>query len=228
VIFSQLISYQSIIVDNQRLNLSAARNLSHMVTHNKGSQKRLMIALTLFFASVLASLFITLAAQKGDDYWVLATHLPAGAVVESSDLTLRSALLTFGANNYLQSRDNPLGMVTSRSLRAGELLSKYDLKEIISSAPSAQLAISMQSSDIPTSISVGDSVSIYQLFDSQNNEPLQSPKKILVNSFVVSIDREGFKFGGEAVVTLAIATDQVEVLLASKSRGRLVMVASYD
>jgi hypothetical protein len=86
----------------------------------------------------------------------------------------------------------------------------------------------MQTSDIPTSISVGDSVSIYQLFDSQNNEPPQSPKKILVNSFVVSIDREGFKFGGEAVVTLAIATDQVEVLLASKSRGRLVMVASYD
>ena len=158
----------------------------------------------------------------------MATPLPAGAVVERNDLTLGSALLTFGASNYLQSRDNPLGMVTSRSLRAGELLSKYDLKEIASSATSAQLAISMLSSDIPTSISVGDSVSIYQIFDSQNNEPLQNPKRVLVNSFVVSIDREGFKFGGEAVVTLAIASDQIEILLASKSRGRLVMVASYD
>lgn len=199
-----------------------------MAAHNKNSQKRLLIALTLFFASVFASLFITLAANKGEEYWVLTHPLPSGAVIERSDLAIGSALLAFGKNNYLQTSSNPLGMVTSRSLRPGELISKYDLGEINSPITTAQVAISMQSSDIPTSILEGHSVSIYQIFDSQEGEPLQNPKRILLRAFVASIDREGFKFGGEASVTLAIASNQIEALLAAKSSGRLVMVTSYD
>lgn len=199
-----------------------------MAAHNKNSQKRLLIALTLFFASVFASLIITLAGNKSDDYWVLTHPLPSGAVIERSDLAIGSALITFGASNYLRANSNPIGMVTSRSLRPGELVSKYDLEEINSQNTTAQVAISMQSSDIPTDISEGNSVSIYQIFDSQNGEPLQSPKRILMRAFVASIDREGFKFGGEASVTLAIASNQIEALLAAKSSGRLVMVTSYD
>lgn len=224
----QVISYQSITVDNPSIGISQSRNLCDMATNNKGSQKRLMIAFSLFFASVFASLFFAFMAEKGEDYWSVARPLPMGAVIESGDLTLGKALISFGTDNYLQSSENPVGMLTSRSLHTGELLSKFDLREINSAAPTAQLALSMQASDIPTGITAGDTVSIYQIFESQNNEPLQSPKRILSTSFVVSIDREGFKFGGGAAVTLAIASNQIETLLASKSSGRLVMVASYD
>ena len=199
-----------------------------MATNSKNSQKRLLIALTLFFASIFASLFITLAANKNEDYWVLTHPLPSGAVIERSDLAIGSALLTFGNGNYLLASSNALGMVTARSLRSGELLSRYDLREINSQTTTSQVAISMQSSDIPTSISEGNVVSIYQIFDSRNGEPLQSPKRILVKAFVTAIDREGFKFGGEAAVTLAVASNQIETLLAAKSSGRLVMVTSYD
>ena len=149
-------------------------------------------------------------------------------MIERSDLAIGSALLTFGNGNYLRTSSNAFGMVTARSLRSGELLSRYDLREINSQTTTAQVAISMQSSDIPTSISEGNVVSIYQIFDSRNGEPLQSPKRILVKAFVTAIDREGFKFGGEAAVTLAVASNQIETLLAAKSSGRLVMVTSYD
>ena len=198
-----------------------------MANHNKSSQKRLMIALTLFFSSIFASLFINLAANKTKNYWILTHPLPSGAVIERSDLSLGGALLTFGEQSYLQERNSPIGMVTSRSLRSGELLGKEDLREISSQITTSRVAISMQSSDIPTNISEGDSVSIYQIFDSQNGEPLQSPKRILMSAFVTSIDREGFKFGGEATVTLAIGTSQIETLLSSTSSGRLVMVSTY-
>ena len=49
-----------------------------------------------------------------------------------------------------------------------------------------------------------------------------------MKAFVTAIDSEGFKFGGEAAVTLAVASNQIETLLAAKSSGRLVMVTSYD
>jgi hypothetical protein len=100
--------------------------------------------------------------------------------------------------------------------------------EINSQTTTSQVAISMQSSDIPTSISEGNMVSIYRIFDSRNGEPFQSPKRILVKAFVAAINRDGFKFGGEASVTLAIASNQIETLLAAKSNGRLVMVTSFD
>jgi len=198
-----------------------------MATHHKGSQKRLFIALTLFFASICASIIISLATNKSEDYWVLTHPLPSGAVIERSDLELKSALLSIGNSNYLQSGNNPLGMVTSRALRSGELLSQFDVKDATSEPTTAQVAISMQSSDIPTRIAEGDLVSIYQIFESRNGEAFQSPKRILMSAYVASINREDFKFGGEATVTLAISENQIENLLASKSAGRLVMIATY-
>ena len=215
-------------VDKKERVISMSCSVPNMAANNKNSQKRLLIALTLFFASIFASLFITLAGNKNDDYWVLAHPLPSGAIIERSDLAVGSALLAFENRNYLRTSSNALGMVTSRSLRSGELLSRYDVREKNFQNTTAQVAISMQSSEIPTSISEGSEVSIYQIFESRNGEPLQSPKRILVKAFVSAIDREGFKFGGEAVITLTVASNQIETLLAAKSSGRLVMVTSYD
>jgi Chaperone for flagella basal body P-ring formation len=192
----------------------------------KKSQSRLVIVGALFLTSILASLLIAYISSMGGKYWVLTRPLPRGVEITSSDIALVKVTLGRGVQGYLSSTLNPVGSTTIRNLQSGALLNYSDLSNDASEQDSESISISTRSVDLPSTVSVGDLVSLYQVFDSRNGEATLAPQLVLSGLFVKEISQKGANFGGDIALTLSLNREDVPTVLTATSSGRLVVVAS--
>lgn len=193
---------------------------------DKKSQSRLLVAGALFLMSIIASLLIAYISSTGGKFWVLNHPLPKGVRIASADISLAKATLGRGAQGYLSSSINPVGAITLRNLASGTLLNGSDLSNSSEELGSESLSIAVRAADLPATISVGDIVSIYQVFDARNGEVVPDPRRIIRGVFIKEISQKGANFGGDLALTVAISRDEVPTVLAATSSGRLVVVAS--
>lgn len=192
----------------------------------KKSSTRLNIAILFFTISILASLLLSMAGNSKTQYWVVARPLPVGIEITEADLQKVGLELNSNESNYLDSEVNLIGSVTLRPFLRGELIDarfltrgeKIDYEKV---------SISLAASDIPISTAVGDFVSIFQLFDSRNGEPVKAPLRVLSKVFLSDLERKGSNFGNTLTVTLLLNQSQVPALLAASSQGRLVIVGAH-
>lgn len=191
----------------------------------KKSHTRLLIAGSLFFTSILASLLIAYLSSMGGKYWVLVRPLPRGVQITSTDVSLIKATLGRGAEGYLAARFNPMGSITLRNLSSGELLNKSDLTSDSSRMNGASISIAVKSSDIPMNVRIGDVVTLYQVFDSRSGEEVPPPRHLIGGAFIEEISQKGANFGGETSLTLSVQQDDLPLVLAATSSGRIVVVA---
>lgn len=192
----------------------------------KKSHSRLLVAGALFLTSIVASLLIAYISSAGGKYWVLTRPLPRGVEITSSDIALVKVSLGKGVQGYISSKLNPIGSTTLRNLASGALLNYTDLSDGEEELDSESLSISTRSVDLPSTISVGDLVSLYQVFDSRNGEATAAPQRVISGIFVKEISQKGANFGGDIALTLSLKRDDVPTVLAATSSGRLVVVAS--
>lgn len=192
----------------------------------KKSHSRLLVAGALFLTSIVASLLIAYISSAGGKYWVLTRPLPHGVEITSSDIALVKVSLGKGVHGYISSKLNPIGSTTLRNLASGALLNYTDLSNGDEELDSESLSISTRSVDLPSTITVGDLVSLYQVFDSRNGEATTAPQRVISGIFVKEISQKGANFGGDIALTLSLKRDDVPIVLAATSSGRLVVVAS--
>lgn len=195
-------------------------------THQKQSNTRLLIAGALFLTSILASLIIAYISSTADSYWVLKKPLSQGVLVESSDITIEKITLGRGAIGYLSSPQNPVGLVTRRNLSAGEILNAGDLSANREDLNRESLSIGIRVTDIPVETSAGDLVTLYQIYDARNGEVVPEPRRIISGVFIKEISRKSANFGTDLSLTVSIRGDDVPLVLAATSSGRIVVVAS--
>ena len=193
----------------------------------KNSHTRLILAATLCGATLLASFAMSMAANQRQKYWVVLHPIAAGTQLEASDLGLQSVVLGSSAGNYLPAHSNPIGSITRRQLSSGELLGGNSITTQSSALVNQQVSISVRSVDIPSELSVGEVVSIYQLHDSNNGEPAVAAQHVLGGVFVTAVDRKGSNFGGEAALTVSINRELIPELLDATTSGRLVVVRAH-
>ena len=193
----------------------------------RNSHTRLILAATLCGATLLASFVMSMAANQREKYWVVLHPIAAGTQLEASDLGLQSVVLGSSEGNYLPAGSNPIGSITRRQLSSGELLEGNSITNQSSAMVNQQVSISVRSVDIPSQLSVGDVVSIYQLHDAQNGEAAMSAQHILGGVFVTALDRKGSNFGGEAALTVSINRELIPELLDATTSGRLVVVRAH-
>lgn len=194
---------------------------------DKKSHSRLLIAGALFLTSVIASLLIAYISTTGGKYWILIHPLPQGVQITASDITLTKASLGQGVDGYLSSSVNPIGSITRRNLAARSLLNTSDLTNDLNELDSESISIAVKSSDIPSTTSVGDLISLYQVFDSRNGEQVLLPQRVIDGVFIRELSQKGANFGGDISLTISLRREDIPDVLAATSNGRLVVVASH-
>ena len=194
-------------------------------TTNK-PQTRLVIAAALFLFSILASFLITYLGQQGDQYWLSTRAIAQGVQIAPGDVKLAKATLPRGANGYLGSNSNPIGSITRKAISASTLLNSDSLSLNSDELTTESLAIEVRTSDIPISTQSGDIVSLYQVHDSRNGEEVPAPARIISGVFVREIESKSGNFGGTLTVTISIDREEVPIVLAATSSGRIVVVAN--
>jgi hypothetical protein len=198
-----------------------------MVTDlGKKSQSRMMIAFALFLASIATSFVFAYLSNQGSAYWVVKSPLPKGVEITREDLEISRMKLSRATDDYLESNINPIGVITQRAFASGELLLRSALTTNSDQLSAESLSLSIRSVDIPASVTPGDRVAIYQLHDARNGEEAIEPRLIISSLFLTSIEGKKGNFSGEISITVSLDRNQIPILLAATTSGRLVVVAT--
>jgi hypothetical protein len=199
-----------------------------MTTHSeKNSQTRLIVATSLFTLSILASFLFSYTSHLGEKYWVLTRPVAIGVQIGDRDLTLVKASLSAPITKYLSARENPAGSISTRNLNAGELLSREDISEDSTFLTTENISLAIRAVDIPSSVQIGDLVSLYQVQDARNGEVVQAPTEIISGVFVRDIARKSANFGSDIALTLSLNRREVPAVLQASATGRLVVASAH-
>jgi hypothetical protein len=194
-----------------------------MVKIEKKSNNRFQIAIALFILAIIAPFLMSLTSSRSEQYWVIARPIPSGSEITIDDVKSIAMRVDSNEHDLLLSSSNLIGLVTTRSFLANELVDVRYLRDARESMLE-EVSVAVASSDIPMKTKVGDYVSIFLLQDAKNGEPASPPIRILSGVFISDLDRKGSNFGNTISLTLSLNEESVPALLAASSKGRLVLV----
>jgi len=188
---------------------------------------RMPLAITLIVAAFASAFFISTYSNRGDNYWVIASSVTPGHVMVASDLVAVHMNLGESSSNYMSTSDQAIGLVATRTMVVGEVISVSDLAASVDAMATSAVPISLRSADLASGISAGDPVDIYWVLDSRNGEPVVDPILIMGGVTLISLDDSKNSLGGDVSITVAIEETQVLRVLSATTQGRLVVVRSY-
>ena len=188
---------------------------------------RMPLAITLIVAAFASAFFISTYSNKGENYWVIAQSVTPGHVISPADLTNDHLNLGDSTDYYLRESDQIVGLVATRQLQPGELISTADVNSSAESMATSAVPLNLRSSDLASGISVGDSVDLYWVLDSRNGEEVVDPILILGGIALVGLDNSKNSLGGDTSITVAIEETQVLRMLSATTQGRLVVVRTH-
>ena len=193
----------------------------------KKSNTRLTISVALFIAALIASFLMSYVSNKDEKYWVALLPIAAGTQIQQSDLGFVNVSLGSSGERYISGTFTPVGAYSRRAIAAGEIIFTDSISTKELTRLNEQVSLSIRAVDIPQQVGIGETVNIFQVHDQKNGEKPIDPALILRDVFVVSIDRKGSNFGGEAALTISVRHELVSELLAATTRGRLVAVRTH-
>ena len=188
---------------------------------------RMPLAITLIVAAFASAFFISTYSNRGYDYWVIAQSVTPGHVISPADLTNDHLNLGDSTDYYLRESDQIVGLVTTRQLQPGELISTADVNSSAESMATSAVPLNLRSSDLASGVSVGDSVDLYWVLDSRNGEEVVDPILILGGIALLGLDNSKNSLGGDVSITVAIEETQVLRMLSATTQGRLVVVRTH-
>ena len=188
---------------------------------------RLPLAITLIVAAFASAFFISTYSNRGYDYWVIAQPVTPGHVITLADLTTDHLNLGESTDYYLRQADQVVGLVITRKMQVGELISTADVSSSTESMATSAVPLNLRSGDLASGIGVGDAVDLYWVLDSRNGEPVIDPILILGAVSLIGLDDSKNSLGGDVSITVAIEETQVLRMLSATTQGRLVVVRSH-
>ena len=188
---------------------------------------RMPLAITLIVAAFASAFFISTYSNRGYNYWVVAQPITPGHVIEMSDLTTDHLNLGESTDSYLRQTDQVIGLVATRQMQVGEVISVTDVNSSNESMKTSAVPLNLRAGDLAFGIYVGDSVDLYWVLDSRNAEEVVDPILILGGVTLIGLDSSKNSLGGDVSITVAIEETQVLRMLSATTQGRLVVVRSH-
>jgi len=188
---------------------------------------RMPLAITLIVAAFGSAFFISTYSNRGYNYWVIAQPVTTGHVITQTDLTADHLNLGQSTEYYLRQTDQAVGLVATRQMQIGEVISITDVSSSAESMATSAVPLNLRSGDLAAGISVGDAVDLYWVLDSRNGEEVVDPILILGGVILIGLDDSKNSLGGDVSITVAIEETQVLRMLSATTQGRLVVVRSH-
>ena len=198
-----------------------------MTHYKKPRSTRLPLAITLIAAAFVSAFLIATFSNKGSDYWVINAPISPGHQISAVDVSIARLNLDASAQFYLSIDVEPIGMVATRIMHAGEIIGSRDLTSAIDAMSTSAVPLSVRSVDVATGLRVGEDVDIYWVLDTQNGEDVVDPVLILGGITLLSYDDGGKNFGSDIGLSVAVEETQVLRLLSATTLGRLVVIRSH-
>jgi hypothetical protein len=198
-----------------------------MTLHKKTRSTRLPLAITLIVAAFVSTFLIATFSNKGADYWVINGPISPGHQISASDISVAHFNLDSSAQFYLSKETEPIGMIATRIMHAGEIIGSADLTSAVDAMSTSAVPLSVRSVDIATGLSIGEAVDIYWVLDTQNGDDAIDPILILGGVTLISFDESGKNFGSDVGLSVAVEETQVLRLLSATTLGRLVVIRSH-
>jgi hypothetical protein len=198
-----------------------------MTLQRKTRASRLPLAVTLIAAAFVSAFLIATFSNKGADYWVINLPISPGHQISSSDVSIAHMNLDASAQLYLSDEVEPIGMIATRIMHAGEIIGSMDLTSTVNAMSTSAVPLSVRSVDIATGLSIGEGVDIYWVLDTQNGEDVMDPVLILGGVTLLSFENGGKNFGSDIGLSVAVEETQVLRLLSATTIGRLVVIRSH-
>ena len=198
-----------------------------MTLHRKTRASRLPLAVTLIAAAFVSAFLIATFSNKGADYWVINHPISPGHQISSSDVSIVHMNLDASAQFYFSDEVEPIGMIATRIMHAGEIIGSMDLTSTVDAMSTSAVPLSVRSVDVATGLSIGEGVDIYWVLDTQNGEEVIDPVLILGGVTLLSFDDGGKNFGSDIGLSVAVEETQVLRLLSATTLGRLVVIRSH-
>jgi len=188
---------------------------------------RMPLAITLIVAAFASAFFISTYSNRGHDYWVIAQPITPGHVIAPSDLTTDHLNLGASTDNYIRQSDQVIGLVATRQMQVGEVISMTDVNSSSESMKTSAVPLNLRSGDLAAGLFVGDSVDLYWVLDSRDTEEVVDPILILGGVTLIGLDNSKNSLGGDVSITVAIEETQVLRMLSATTQGRLVVVRTH-
>jgi len=185
------------------------------------------LAITLIVAAFASAFFISTYSNKGYDYWVIAQPVTPGHVIALTDLRTDHLNLGDSADYYLTESDQIVGLVATRQMQVGEVMSTADVSSSAEAMATSAVPLNLRSGDLAFGVNVGDSVDLYWVLDSRNGEEVIDPILILGGVTLIGLNSSKNSLGGDVSITVAIEETQVLRMLSATTQGRLVVVRSH-
>jgi hypothetical protein len=185
------------------------------------------LAITLIVAAFASAFFISTYSNRGYNYWVIAQPVTPGHVIALTDLTTDHLNLGQSTEYYLRETDQAVGLVATRQMQVGEVISTADVSSSAESMATSAVPLNLRAGDLAYGITVGDSVDLYWVLDSRNGEEVIDPILILGGVTLIGLDNSKNSLGGDVSITVAIEETQVLRMLSATTQGRLVVVRSH-
>ena len=198
-----------------------------MTLHKKTHSSRLPLAISLIVAAFVSTFLIATFSNKGADYWVINLPISPGHQISATDVSLAHLNLDTSAQFYLGKEVEPIGMIATRIMRAGEIVGSSDLTSTVDAMSTSAVPLSVRSVDVPTGLHIGEDIDIYWVLDAHNGEDVMDPLLILGGVTLLSFDDGGKNFGSDIGLSVAVEETQVLRLLSATTLGRLVVIRSH-
>lgn len=197
-----------------------------MNSSNKGAQSRFVIATALFAAAVISAMALTALGNRSETYWIANNSLIPGSQITESDLAEVNVILGQASGTYLSKDVLVAGTYVVRPIQKGEFISVSSVSDFPSNLQSGQVPISVQSSDLPSDLELGEELNIYWVPEAIGSEKTQPPTLVVSGVFLNSINRKTGNFGSDISLTVSVKESEIFSLLDATATGRLVIVRS--